>query len=346
MEKKITVQDIADALHLSRNTVSKALNNTEGLAEETRQRILEKAAEMGYRRVIYLAEPSPSEKGEVKELALITQNMPYGSHFGTYALNTFQERMSKNNYRLSMFPVRNTEIASLSLPIGFNKENIAGIICLELFDLKYIEMLSTLGIPLLFVDTAANTDITRIKADFLLMENHLSVFNLINTLIENGCRHFAFAGNPKHCLSFLERYQGFMHALNVNKLEPCTSLFTGSSVFTSTKTLEETVGQVPRLPDVFVCANDFVAIDLIRVLKKRGINIPKDVQITGFDNSAESRIIEPHLTTIDIPSSQMGFIAADMLQSRIMEPDTPFRITHVRTTLKLRDSTWSVHTEK
>lgn len=339
MEKKITIQDIADALGLSRNTVSKALNNTGVLAEETRQKILEKALEMGYRRVVYLSEPSPSETGDVKELALVTQNMPYGSHFGTYALNTFQERMSKNNYRVTMFPVRDMEIASLSLPMGFNKEKTAGIICLELFNLEYIEMLNTLDIPLLFVDTAANTDITRIKADFLLMENHLSVFNLTNILIQNGLRRFAFAGNPEHCLSFSERYQGFLHALSINKLEPCTSQFIGKTVFTDTKMLEQIVRRTPQLPDVFVCANDFIAIDLIRVLKKCGINVPNDVQVTGFDNSAESRIIEPHLTTVNIPSSQMGYIAADMLHSRINEPNTPFRITHVRTTLKFRDST-------
>ena len=126
MEKKITIQDIADALDLSRNTVSKALNNTGVLAEDTRQKILEKAAEMGYRRVIYISDPSPAEKGEVKELALITQNMPYGSHFGTYALNTFQERMSKNNYRLSMFPVRDTEIASLSLQWALIRKRLPG----------------------------------------------------------------------------------------------------------------------------------------------------------------------------------------------------------------------------
>lgn len=339
MEKKITIQDIADALGLSRNTVSKALNNTGVLAEDTRQKILEKAAEMGYRRLIYIPEPAPSKKGEIKELALITQNMPYGSHFGTYALNTFQERMSKNNYRLSMFPIRDTEIESLSLPIGFNTKNTAGIICLELFNPEYIEMLSTLNIPLLFLDTAADTDMTKIRADFLFMENHLSMFNLTNTLIQNGCRRFAFAGNPKHCRSFSERYQGFMHALSVNKIEPCTSRFTGQTVFTDCRILEETIRQTLQLPEVFVCANDFVAIDLIRTLKKCGFSVPADVRVTGFDNSTESRIIEPHLTTVDIPSSQIGYIAADMLQSRINDPDIPFRITHVRTTLKFRSST-------
>lgn len=339
MEKKVTVQAIADALGLSRNTVSKALNNKGALAEDTRQKILDKAAEMGYRRVIYISEPSPAEKGEIKELALITQNMPYGSHFGTYALNTFQERMSKNNYRLSMFPVRDTEIASLSLPIGFNKEKTAGIICLELFDSEYIEMLNTLNIPLLFIDTAAGTDMTRINADFLLMENHLSVFILTDTLIQNGCRRFAFAGNPEHCRSFSERYQGFIHALSANKLEPYTSQFIGRTVFSDVNTLEEIVKQTLQLPEVFVCANDFVAINLIRTLKKCGVNIPDDVRVTGFDNSTVSRIIEPHLTTIDIPSSKMGYIAADMLLSRINEPDMPYRITHVRTTLKFRAST-------
>lgn len=341
MEKKVTIQDIADALGLSRNTVSKALNNTGVLAEETRQKILEKAAEMGYRRFIYLSQPSSSagENTEIQELALITQNMPYGSHFGTYALNTFQEKISRNNYRLSMFPVRDTEISSLQLPMGFNKEKTAGILCLEMFDPEYIEMLDTLGIPLLFIDTAADTDMTRIRADFLLMENHLSVFNLTDTLIQNGYRNLAFAGEPEHCRSFNERYQGFMHALSVNRLTPSTSQFTGRTVFDTPRDLEEAVNRLIQLPDVFVCANDFVAIDLIRALKKHGIRVPKDVLVTGFDNSTESRIIDPHLTTVDIPSSKMGYIAADLLLSRIKEPDTPYRIMHVRTTLKFRAST-------
>lgn len=338
MEKKVTVQDIADALGLSRNTVSKALNNTGILAEETRKKILVKAAEMGYRRFIYLSQPS-SESTEIKELALITQNMPYGSHFGTYALNTFQEKISRNNYRLSMFPVRDTEIASLQLPLGFNKEKTSGILCLEMFDPEYIEMLDTLDIPLLFIDTAADTDMTRIRADFLLMENHLSIFNLTDTLIQNGFRTFAFAGEPEHCRSFNERYQGFMHALSVNMLTPATSQFTGRTVFDSPQNLEEAVNRMIQLPDVFVCANDFVAIDLIHALKRHGIRIPEDVLVTGFDNSPESRIIEPHLTTVDIPSSKIGYIAADLLLSRIKEPDTPYRIMHVRTTPKFRAST-------
>ena len=339
MEKRVTIQDIADSLGLSRHTVSKALNNTGILAEETRRRILEKASEMGYRRFIYLQQEAPAPNTAPGELALLTQSMPYGSHFGTYALNTFQEKISQNNYRLSMFPIREEEMASLRLPLGFDKEKTDGIICMEMFQPEYMEMLNSLHIPLLFIDTAYDTDFTQIDADFLLMENRTSVFNLTDTLIQNGYRDLAFVGERRHCRSFFERYQGFMDALAENRLTPATTEFTDTNVFFEPSVLADTIKHTSKLPEVFVCANDFVAIDLIRALRKQGIRVPEDVTVTGFDNAPESRLIEPHLTTVEIPSAQMGYIAADLLLSRIREPETPYRITYVRTTVKYREST-------
>ena len=275
MEKKVTIQDIADSLGLSRNTVSKALNNTGVLADDTRKKILERAAEMGYRRFIYLQQDQPTHNTTPGELALISQNIPYGSHFGIYALNTFQEKISQNNYRLIMFPVRDEEIATLQLPLGFDKEKTAGIICIELFQPEYIKMLNTLGIPLLFIDTAYNTDFTQIDADFLMMENRTSVYNLTDTLIQKGYTSLAFAGNRKHCRSFLERYQGFMDAIMENGLTPHTTQFANTNVFANTSLLEETIKRTLQLPEVFVCANDAIAIDLIHSLKKLGIQIQK-----------------------------------------------------------------------
>src|SRR5699024_7714285 len=247
MEKKVTIQDIADSLGLSRNTVSKALNNTGVLADDTRKKILERAAEMGYRRFIYLQQDQLNHNTTPGELALISQNLPYGSHFGIYALNTFQEKISQNNYRLIMFPLRDEEIATLQLPLGFDKEKTAGIICMELFQPEYIKMLNTLGIPLLFIDTAYNTDFTQIDADFLMMENRTSVYNLTDTLIQKGYTSLAFAGNRKHCRSFLERYQGFMDAIMENGLTPHTTQFANTNVFANTSLLEETIKRTLQL---------------------------------------------------------------------------------------------------
>ena len=123
-----------------------------------------------------------------------------------------------------------------------------------------------------------------------------------------------------------------------NGLTPCTTQFTDTNVFAEAALLDETLKRTLKLPEVFICANDFIAIDLIRALRRQGVRVPEDIFITGFDNSAESRIIEPHLTTIDIPSSKMGYIAADLLLSRIREPETPYRIMYVRTNAKYRES--------
>ena len=76
MGKRITIQDIADSLGVSRNTVSKAINNTGVLADATRDKILQKAAELGYKQFSYLSPAVSVPKPEICEIALFTRAMP------------------------------------------------------------------------------------------------------------------------------------------------------------------------------------------------------------------------------------------------------------------------------
>ena len=98
MGKKVTIQDIADALGLSRNPVSKAINNSEGLAENTKQLILDKAVEMGYKQFSYvmaMAEVNRSrtvadEIPQSGEIALFTTSQKNrGSHFSSLMMDKF-----------------------------------------------------------------------------------------------------------------------------------------------------------------------------------------------------------------------------------------------------------------
>ena len=74
------------------------------------------------------------------------------------------------------------------------------------------------------------------------------------------------------------------------------------------------------LPDVFICANDFVAIDAIRALRNLGVSVPEDIWICGFDDSQEASVMTPRLTSIHIHGQIMGFTAADL-------PDDPHQGT-------------------
>ena len=93
------------------------------------------------------------------------------------------------------------------------------------------------------------------------------------------------------------------------------------------------------MPEVFICANDFIAMDTLMVFKKLGISVPKDVYLCGFDDSPESKVLSPSLTTVHIHSQIMGFSAVHLLISRIKEPSLNFRTIHTETSLIYREST-------
>ena len=338
MGKRVTIQDIADSLGISRNTVSKALNNTGVLADSTRIKILEKAKEMGYKQFLYTSAQEVPSEAPIREIALFTQNMPNSSHFASQMLNTFQEKISKEHFKLSIFLIREQEIADLRLPLGFDAEKCAAVICIELFDPTYGRLLNDLNIPVLYIDAAAGIDFSQYRADFLLRENSESIYNLTNTFLKGGCKSFAFAGDIYNCQSFYERYCGFCKALQDADLSPATTLFQTKRAFLNSQSLCDIITSLDKLPEVFICANDFIAIDLMRALKKCSYRIPDDVLVCGFDDSKESKIVDPPLTTVRIPSAEMGIIAADLLLSRINMPTLPYRTTYVRTDIKYRVS--------
>ena len=154
-------------------------------------------------------------------------------------------------------------------------------------------------------------------------------------------------GNILHCRSFLERYKGFRTALETYGLpyDPsfCIASELNRSDFEDYETLilflKNRLRKMPSLPDVFICANDFNAIDLITALRGLGIRIPEDVMILGFDDSPESHILTPALSTVHIHSQAMGLLAAKLLLSRMKEPDMYSITIHAETTLVLRAST-------
>ena len=99
MATKVTIQDIANELQLSRNTVSKAINNTGVLADATREKILRKAAEMGYKQFAYLplfqedaakATESSILPSDKREIAMLTTQFLSSSHFSSTMLDRFQ----------------------------------------------------------------------------------------------------------------------------------------------------------------------------------------------------------------------------------------------------------------
>lgn len=353
MAERVTIQDIADALGVSRNTVSKAINNTGSLADATREKVLQKAIEMGYKQFTYMnisnihtVSPVFKTPGAAKDIALFTCAKLGSSHFSTIMLDTFQREITQLGYSLTMHRVTSRDRHSFALPNSFHKERTVGIICIETFHYEYSQMLCEIGLPILFVDSPV-LDGRPLKADRLSMDNRNEIFAFVREMVSRKKTSIGFIGECRHCQSFFERYMAFREALYLSKL-PCIEEYCITEKPTDVENpsteeyqtyLMNRLQKMPKLPDVFICANDFVAIDALQALRRLNIAIPEDVYLCGFDDSPESKIVTPPLTTIHIHSEIMGLSAVQMLMSRIKEPSLNYRSIYTETNLVYREST-------
>ena len=349
MATKVTIQDIANELQLSRNTVSKAINNTGVLADATREKILRKAAEMGYKQFAYLplfqedtakaAEHSilPSDK---REIAMLTTQFLSSSHFSSTMLDRFQSEINHLHSGMTIHRISPIELKEKKLPSSLNIQRTAGIICFEVFDYDYAQMLCDLDVPLLFVDTPVMDMRPPLKADRLYMENRIEVQNAVAHMVQRGKKRISFAGDKNHCQSFFERYMAYKDAVEYFGLtEGLNTCAMPSGQQNYPVSLYETIRRFKTMPDAFVCANDFVAMDLVKALNELGYSVPDDIWVCGFDDSQEASYFAPRLTSIHIHGQIMGYTAANLLMTRIEEPSLNYRTVYTETNLILREST-------
>lgn len=342
--KRVTLQDIANELGISRNTVSKAINNSDGIAAATRDKILQKAVEMDYKQFSYVnsimgSDEMTSLSGPVQyqgEIALLTSTFLTQSHFSSTMLDKFQREISQAGFTMNTHRVTKENLRTKTLPYTFRKDLVKAVLCIEMFDYDYDKMICDLDVPVLFVDGPVKKDGYSLPADQLYMDNTTEITRFVNDMLAAGKSRIGFVGNYNHCQSFYERYAAFRMAMLMADV-PVDKRY----IFCNNRVDEfiETISELEELPDVFICANDFLAGDLIRSLFSIGKSVPEDVLVLGFDNSPESRMNRPALSTVHIHTQVMAFAAMQLLISRKNEPSLDARIVHTETELIYRDST-------
>ena len=337
---KVTQNDIAKKIGLSRNTVSKVLNGDEGVSETIRSAVINTAVEMGYKWVI--APVENAEQNIRKSIALVNSSNAFLDTFWHPFVVGLESVLRTKGYDLVMCMFNEEDEKSLTIPGGINVEHTAGIVLTGLYKREYARKIIDIGLPVVSVDTFYDIDANNLITDTIMMENVRGVFEATTALIRQGHKKIGFSGDIYACKSFHERWLGYKNALKTAAIEVDEDLCTLNRIVDSKYSTREELGELldamKELPTAIVCCNDGRAIDLMMLLKKRGIRVPEDIAIVGFDDIKEAQIVTPSLTTVHCFGEDMGKRTAWELLWRMDNPNSPFEQVTIPTKVIYRES--------
>ena len=337
--ERITIQDIADSVGLSRNTVSKALNG-QYVPSHTRELVLNAAIGLGYKS--YQKVAAADSENPHRRIVLIASKMLMTMTFFIHVVRGIESALSEDeNVELLQFTATKTSFFN-RLVDYLNDNKVDGIICMELFHADYVPKLIELGYPTVFFDFPIYVSATG-NYDIVLPESFAPVKNLCLTLIgEQDCKTFGFVGDYTHCTSFYERFLAMREAVFLSGLEydPVYSIIEKDSFpYGNTAELAKLFAKMPDLPDCFVAANDTLAIYVIEALKLLHKKVPRDVLVVGFDNLAEAKSHDPQLTTFNVDKTGMGRKLLSVLLERIGHQRQKTQTIYLQSKLILRETT-------
>lgn len=349
---KCTIKQLADELGLSRNTVSKALKNSDEVSPKTKQLVLEKAIASGYKHLdselLNLSTTDTASAAPVYNngsILFLTRTYAPDSEFWTTVLKGISSILSAAHYHLVINIMSENNLRNLDFPSALNDPSIKGIIIVEICDERVCNALLEYNLPVITVDMPKYPFASLSRMDVVTMENKSNIYRIVNQLIKKGAERFSFIGDifsGNVGRGFQERYKALCECLKENHLEldsRCCLLHETAEDFRDSHLIVKKLQAMASLPDVFICGNDWTAIQLIYALQFLGYKIPKDVSVVGFDDIPASARITPALTTISTPKEYLGIAAARQMLERIQHPNAPHAYMQYATELIIRGST-------
>ncbi|WP_211745789.1 substrate-binding domain-containing protein [Paenibacillus sp. Marseille-Q4541] len=342
MRKKVTMQQIADTAGVSKFAVSRALTGKSGVSEQTRDKIIRTAGQLGYfkngtggaaRAVVSDEEKdremNPDWQRQTGTILVLFPNIRHQNMDSLYWGPVFEGISARLNEKgLDILTL--TEPSSDKVFSLLNPEAIQGIITVGAVSPSLLLEFQRLQIPVVMVDHSDSA----FHCDTVFSDNISLMREMMNQLIAIGYRKFQFAGNIYDAPSFLERWTAFRMMLDEHNipLEQNTKLFHEDIVG-----LKEAVSEIPKsqLPEVFVCVNDSTARFVLEQLTNQNVSVPDDCTVTGFDNVM---VDLPILATVDVNKSLLGRRAVDQLLWRVEHPSSPAERLLIHAEMIFRDT--------
>lgn len=320
MKNKVNISDIARLSGVSVSTVSLVLNNKPGVSQETRARVLEVAAELGYS-----FKPSTTQW---KNQPLATVGMlvktdpdipPQANPFYSKVIVGIEDACRRKGINLlfATLPVDENN-RPVEVPQLLHNDMVDGLLMVGTYVDDTFSLPNRRTPPIVLVDGYSDTG----RYDTVVSDNFHAAYQAVEYLIEKGHRHIGLVGSDVNCYpSLQERRNGYLRALKENQIG---EVFIANFNLNKSKGYQETVNLLTEHSKItaLFCVNDDIASAALRAAQSLGKGVPEEISILGYDDTYIAANTHPALTTMHVDTVAMGRAAVHLLSLRLENPET------------------------
>ena len=309
--KPATINDVARLAGVSKKTVSRVINNSPFVREETRAKVEAVIAEAGF-------SPDPQARGLAFRRSFLV-GMIYDNPSPNYVVNMQQgvlDAVRGSGLELVVHPCNRASENFLADVQGFVvRQKLFGVVMPPSVseDERVVAMLRDADCPYVRIASVSLDE----PARMVVTNDSLGAAEAARHLAELGHTRVAFISGPDSFRSSHERGRGFAEGLAEHglTLDPAY-VRRGAYTFESGVEAATDLLAMPDPPTAIFAGNDEMAIGVMKAARDRGMDVPFDLSIVGFDDLPMASRVWPNLTTVRLPVRDMGRMAAERLTAR------------------------------
>lgn len=313
---KVTIEDIARVLNITAATVSRALNDHPGIAENTRKVVKETAAKLHYQpnRIA-----SSLRLGRTNILGVIIPSAEI-NFFGS-VIHGIERVANQNKYSVLIYQsneLYEQEKLGVQAFLQAQVDGVLASVSKETINADHFVEIRKRGIPLVLFDRAIDS----IGVPSVVIDDYAGAFAATKHLIDQGCRRIAHIGGQQHVNIFNQRLKGYIDALNMHGISVNEDLIVyGRVSIESGRECMQQLLNLKQLPDAVFAVEDFTALGAMQSIKEANKKIPEEIALIGFANEQFGEFLTPGLSSVNQQTVVMGEEAAGLLFSELQTAD-------------------------
>ncbi len=329
---RVTIKDVAQAANVSTATASRALSGRRRVSPEVQRAVLAASDRLGY-RVNAVARALRMDTTATLGMVVPGISNPYFP----FLVESVERDLFAAGRDLLLGDSQGDTVVEAARVAALIDRRIDGLLLVPTSETgSAATVLRAAGeVPVVQVDRF----VTGSPTDFIGTDNEAGIELVVRYLADRGCRTFAYVGAEPVDSSTRLRQRAYETCAGGVDPASAARVLVGSYSLAWGREGAARLADTGTLPDAIVCGADIIALGVVSALRERGLRIPQDVAVTGFDDISFAEVSDPPLTTVRQPIAAIAAAALGLLQARLAGDDGPPRRRSLPPSLLVRGST-------